>query len=74
LIEKTFYSFLYKKKFYTSGSVADPDPGSGAFIPQGSGSGMIFFRIRDPYDVPNSIYLQDFTFKNGEKKEKSNFV
>jgi hypothetical protein len=26
-----------------SSSVADPDPRSGAFLPQGSGSGMIFF-------------------------------
>jgi hypothetical protein len=42
----------------------------------GSGSGMIFFldpgsRIPDPYHIPNSIYLQDFTFKNdGKKQEK----
>jgi hypothetical protein len=52
------------------------DPGSGAFLLQGSGSesGMIFFRISDPYDIPNSIYLQDFTFKNGEKQAKLNFV
>jgi hypothetical protein len=54
-------------------SVADPDTGSGEFLPQGSGSGMNFFpdpgsRIHDPYDVPNSIYLQDFTCKNGEKQ------
>jgi hypothetical protein len=44
--------------------------GSGAFLPQGSGSGMIFFQIPDPCHAPNSIYLQDFTFKNGEKQEK----
>jgi hypothetical protein len=25
-----------------------PDPGSGAFLPPGSGSGMNFFRIPDP--------------------------
>jgi hypothetical protein len=41
----------------------------------GSGSGMIFFpdpgsRIPDPYYVLNSIYLQDFTFKNGENRKK----
>jgi hypothetical protein len=35
---------------------------------------MIFFRIPDPYHVPNSIYLQDLTFKKGEKQEKLNFV
>jgi hypothetical protein len=61
-------------------SVANPDPGSGAFLPQGSGSGIRdpgwFFLpdpgsgIPDPYDVPNSIYLQDFTFKNDQKQEK----
>jgi hypothetical protein len=53
--------------------------GSGAFLPQGSGiriwddifSGSL---ISDPYHVPNSIYLQDFTFKNGKKPEKLNFV
>jgi hypothetical protein len=28
----------------------------------------------DPYHIPNSIYLPDFTFKNGEKQEKLNFV
>jgi hypothetical protein len=44
----------------------DPDPGSG--------SGMIFFRISDRYHVLNSIYLQDFTFINGEKQEKLNLV
>jgi hypothetical protein len=38
----------------------------------GSGSGMIFFRIPDPYHVPNSVYLQDFIFINGEKQEKKN--
>jgi hypothetical protein len=57
----------YKRIFHSS--VADP--GSGAFLPQVSG--MIFFRIPDPYHVPNSIYLQDFTFINGEKQEKLNF-
>jgi hypothetical protein len=62
-------------------SAADPDPGSGAFLPQGSGSGIrnYFFldpgsRIPDSYDVPKSIYLQGFTFKNGKKQEKLNFV
>jgi hypothetical protein len=60
-------------------SVVDPDPGSGAFLPQGPGSRIrddIFSgsRISDPYHVPNSIYLQDFTFKNGEKQEKFIFV
>jgi hypothetical protein len=44
------------------------------FYPKDSGSGMIFSRIPDPYDVPNSIYFQDFTFKIGEKQEKLNFV
>jgi hypothetical protein len=49
------------------------------FYPKDPGFGMIFFpdpgsQIPDPYDVPNSIYLQDFTFKNGEKQEKINFV
>jgi hypothetical protein len=28
--------------------VTDPYPGSGAFLPPGYGSGMIFFRIPDP--------------------------
>jgi hypothetical protein len=34
-------------------SVGDPDPGSDAFLPQGSGSGTIFTgsRIPDPYHV-----------------------
>jgi hypothetical protein len=54
-------------------------PGSGAFLPLGSGFEIRddFFsgsRISDPYDVPNSIYLQEFTFKNGEKQEDLNFV
>jgi hypothetical protein len=54
-------------------SVADPDPGSGAFLPQGSG-------IRDDLfpDLGSRILttsqIQDFTFKNGEKQEKLNFV
>jgi len=29
-------------------SVADPDPGSGAFLTPGFGSGIGFFRIPDP--------------------------
>jgi hypothetical protein len=33
----------YTGTFY---SVADPDPGSGAFLPPGSG--MLLYRIRDP--------------------------
>jgi hypothetical protein len=28
--------------------ISVPDPGSGAFLPPGSGSGMNFFRIPDP--------------------------
>jgi hypothetical protein len=32
--------------FFVPSSV--PDPGSGAFLPLGSGSGMNFFRISDP--------------------------
>jgi hypothetical protein len=60
-------------------SVADPDPGSGPFLPpriQDQGSWMIFSRSRisDPYHIPNSIYLQDFTYEYGEKQEKLNFV
>jgi hypothetical protein len=35
-------------------SVADPDPGSGAFWPLDPGSGMGFFRIPDP----NPIFLE----------------
>jgi hypothetical protein len=34
-------------------SVADPVH----FYPKDPGAGMIFFRIPDPYHVPNSIYL-----------------
>jgi hypothetical protein len=49
-------------------NVADPGSGSLIFFP-GPGS-----RIQDPFHVPNSIYLQDVTFKNGEKQEKFNFV
>jgi hypothetical protein len=55
-------------------SVKDPDPVQ--FYPRirirddfFSGS-----RIPDSYHVSNSIYIQDFTFKNGEKQEKLNFV
>jgi hypothetical protein len=45
----------------------------------GSGSGMIFFpdpgsRIPYSYHVPNSIYLQDFTFKMAKNRKKFNFV
>jgi hypothetical protein len=54
-------------------SVADPDPGSGAFLPQGSG-----IRIRDDFFSGSRILttsqIQDFTFKNGEKQEKVNDV
>jgi hypothetical protein len=64
---------LYGMQFY-SRPTSVADPGSGAFLLQGSGSGMHFFRISDPYDFPNSRYLQDFTFKNDEKQEKLNFV
>jgi hypothetical protein len=32
-------------------SVADPDPGSGAFLPLDPGSGMGFFRIPDPKPI-----------------------
>jgi hypothetical protein len=32
-------------------NVADPDPGSGAFLPPGSGSGMNFFWISDPGSI-----------------------
>jgi hypothetical protein len=47
------------------------------FYPKDPKSGMIFSldpgaRIPDPYHIPNSIYLQDFTFEIGEKQEKSN--
>jgi hypothetical protein len=52
-------------------SVADPDPGSGAFLLQGSG-------IRDDFFSGSRILttsqIQDFTFKNGEKQEKLNFI
>jgi hypothetical protein len=34
---------------------------------------MILFRIPDPYDVTNSIYHQDFIFKNAEKKGQIKF-
>jgi hypothetical protein len=47
------------------------DPGSGSGIRGDFFSGS---RTSDTYHVPNSIYLQDFTFKNGEKQEKLNFV
>jgi hypothetical protein len=56
------YKYLYIKNFIIT-SVADPDPGSGAFLPQGSGIRIRdnFFpdpgsRIPDPYDVPNSRF------------------
>jgi hypothetical protein len=43
----------------------DPDPGSG----------MIFFRIPDLGSrILTTSQIQDFTFKNGEKQEKLNFV
>jgi hypothetical protein len=47
------------------------EPGSESRIRDDIFSGS---RIPDPYHVPNSIYVQDFTFKNGEKQEKFNFV
>jgi hypothetical protein len=61
---------LQKLTFIAKSSVADPDPVH--FYPKDPG--WFFLRIPDPYHVPNSIYLQDFTFKNGEKQEKLNFV
>jgi hypothetical protein len=50
--------------------------GSGPFLPQESKIRIRddFFQISDPYHIPNKIYLQDFTFKNGRKQEKLNFV
>jgi hypothetical protein len=42
------------------------DPVSGSGIRDDFFSGS---RFLDPYHVPISIYLQDFTFKNGEKQE-----
>jgi hypothetical protein len=41
---------LENHKPYVADSVADPDPGSGAFYPPdpGSGSGILLFRIPDP--------------------------
>ncbi len=37
-----------KKPVHVFSSVADPDPGSGAFVTPGFGSGIVFFRIPDP--------------------------
>jgi hypothetical protein len=49
------------------------DPGSGAFLPQGSGIRDDFFP--DPGSrILTTSQIQDFTFKNGEKHEKLNFV
>ncbi len=39
-------------KDYVSNSVADPDPGSGAFFTPGSGMGKIRIRIRDEQPGP----------------------
>jgi hypothetical protein len=64
---------LRKRSRDNTCSVADPDPGSGAFLPQGSGSG-----IREDFFSGSRILttsqIQFFTFKNGEKQEKLNFV
>jgi hypothetical protein len=38
----------YANSLKTVASVVDPDPGSSAFLPPGSGSWMIFFRTPDP--------------------------
>jgi hypothetical protein len=48
-------------------SVADKDPVSGAFLPP------IFFPDLGSR-ILNTFQIQDFTFKNGEKQEKLNFV
>jgi hypothetical protein len=50
--------------------IRDPVP----FYPKDPGSGMTFFpdpgsRIPDPYHVPNSIYLQNFTFKMAKNRK-----
>ncbi len=47
--------FLLITYYYTVGSVADPDPGSGAFLTPEPGSGKDFFsgsRISDPGSQP----------------------
>jgi hypothetical protein len=51
--------------------IRDPVP----FYPKdpGSGSGMIFFPDLGSRILTTS-QIQDFTFKNGEKQEKLNFV
>jgi hypothetical protein len=58
-------SILSKLKKFTfdSGSVADPDPGSGVFLPPGSG--MNFFRIPDLMDSD-----QDFAPESIRSKKK----
>jgi hypothetical protein len=38
---------MYTPEMLTN-SVADPDPGSGAFLTPGSGMGKVRIRIRDP--------------------------
>jgi hypothetical protein len=62
---------LFQPKRFVLSSVADPDPGSSAFLPQGSGIWDDFF----PGSQILSMYqILDFSFKNGEKQEKYNFV
>jgi hypothetical protein len=67
----------------SNSSVVDPDPGSGAFLPPGSGSGMNFFRIPDLKGMflvrfsQESLFFNFFANKtcswNFKKQEKSCF-
>jgi hypothetical protein len=60
-------SWIRIRDYFSSGSQIS-DPGSwildlGSWVPD------LGSRIPDPYHVANSIYLQNFTFKNGEKQK-----
>jgi hypothetical protein len=52
--ELQFWCGLHFAKINVSFSVADPDPGSGAFLPPGSG-----IRIRDPGWSNGRIRIRD---------------